>query len=123
MAKWELTKTVRFEASHVLPRHGGKCSRLHGHSWVVEVTVHGNRLDTSGPSMGMLMDFGDVAAPVDRLVRDKLDHYHLNDSTGLEHPTSEALARWLYINLQVDLPLLHSVTVHETCTCRATYRE
>ncbi len=67
-----LSKEFRFEASHVLPKHKGKCSRLHGHSWVLRVEVDG-RLDRDS---GFVMDYGDISAAVKPLV-DALDHRHL----------------------------------------------
>jgi 6-pyruvoyltetrahydropterin/6-carboxytetrahydropterin synthase len=68
----ELTKTFRFEASHVLPKHPGKCSRLHGHSWVLHVSVSGPiNIDT-----GFVMDFADISAVVKPLIK-RLDHRHL----------------------------------------------
>jgi 6-pyruvoyltetrahydropterin/6-carboxytetrahydropterin synthase len=118
---WRLSKRARFEASHVLTNHGGKCARLHGHSWQVEIEVVGSSLQSSGPSAGMVMDFGDMAAPLARLIEAKLDHYHLNDSTGLTNPTSEEIARWIYEQLVADVPALMSVTVEETCTSRSQY--
>lgn len=117
-----LTKTFRFEASHQLPRHSGKCARLHGHSWTMKVEVRGERLHDSGSSSGMLMDYGDISAIVKPLVEDYLDHWHLNDSTGLQNPTSEELARWIFNRLAGSLPGLTAVLVEETCTSSCEYR-
>ncbi len=125
--RWILTKRMRFEASHQLPRHDGKCARLHGHSWQVEVEVRGVQLHQAGPKAGMLADFGDIGGPLATLVAERLDHYHLNDSTGIPDPTSEELARWIFNRL--DAPYyalgvtLTAVTVEETCTSRARYEE
>lgn len=116
-----VAKTARFEASHILPSHDGKCARLHGHSWQVTVEVRGNILQGDGPKTGMLVDFGDLARPLNRLIEESLDHYHLNDSTGLASPTSEALAQWIFYRLRPEIPMLYAVTVEETCTSRATY--
>lgn len=119
---WRLTKRGRFEAAHVLPHHDGKCARLHGHSWQVEIEVIGYVLVEYGPKAGMVVDFADLSRPLDRLIEQRLDHYHLNESTGLESPTSEALARWIFDALCPDVPSLTAVTVEETCTSRAEYR-
>lgn len=119
---FRLTKRATFEASHVLPFHDGKCSRLHGHSWNVRIEVSGDELHDSGPEFGMLQDFGRMSAPLKALVESSLDHYHLNDSTGLTSPTSEALARWIYVALRQQIPLLTAVFVDETCTSSAEYR-
>jgi 6-pyruvoyltetrahydropterin/6-carboxytetrahydropterin synthase len=119
---FKLTKKFRFEASHRLPHQGGKCARLHGHSWVGEVAVEGSGLATSGPRAGMLLDYGEMKAALQPLVDAKLDHWHLNETTGLENPTSEELARWIFDQLAPALPCLASVAIEETCTSRCEYR-
>ncbi|KKM61500.1 hypothetical protein LCGC14_1531160 [marine sediment metagenome] len=68
----ELTKTYRFEASHILPKHPGKCSRLHGHSWILHVSVEG----PINPETGFVMDFADISEVVEPLIK-RLDHKHL----------------------------------------------
>ena len=118
---WRLTKRGRFEAAHVLPHHDGKCARLHGHSFEVEIEIAGGLLHDQGPKSGMLMDFADLDRPLDRLIEQRLDHWYLNESTGLGDPTSEELARWIYNQLKPDLLELVAVTVEETCTSRARY--
>ncbi len=115
----ELRKDFRFEAAHRLPKAppDHKCSRLHGHSFCVEIAVWG-KVD---PQTGWLMDFGDIKnafAPLE----DQLDHRYLNDIPGLENPTSEHLARWIWKRLQPRLPLLSSISIAETCTSRCIYR-
>lgn len=120
MVRVELAKTFRFEAAHRLPRvpveH--KCHRLHGHSFAVDVTVEGE-LDER---MGWLVDFADIAAVVEPILFQELDHRTLNDVPGLDNPTSERLCEWLWQRLAPRLPALSSITVHETCTARCTYR-
>lgn len=118
-----LKKRVTFEASHQLPNHDGKCARLHGHSWGMVITVRGGVLQTQGPKEGMLLDYGDVKAAVEPFLTNFLDHWHLNETTGLYSPTSELLARWVFKRLKPSLPLLHSVAIEETCTCSAEYTE
>ena len=66
------------------------------------------------------MDFADVKA-VFQPIYDQLDHHYLNDILGLENPTSEQIAVWLYQKLKVLLPLLSKVVVHETCTAGSSY--
>jgi len=122
MGVWTLRKRFRFEASHVLPHQGGKCARLHGHSWVAWVEVKGTALvPPPSPRQGMVMDYGDLSAVVSPVVERSLDHYHLNDSTGLDNPTSEELARWLYDTIRPALPLLVAVEIEETCTTACRY--
>ena len=115
----EIYKDFRFEAAHRLPNvpAGHKCARLHGHSFRVEVHVAGPLREPEG----WVMDFADLKAawmPLDAV----LDHRYLNDVPGLENPTSEVLARWIWQRLAPGLPGLSQVVVRETCTsgCRYT---
>lgn len=114
---WILRKEFTFEAAHVLPRHSGKCSRLHGHSWRLNVELSGDRIGNTG----MLRDFTDISDVVNPILESHLDHCFLNDTTGLENPTSEELARWIYIRLQPALPELSAVEISETCTSHCRY--
>ena len=116
----ELVKEFRFESAHRLPmvppEH--KCFRMHGHSYRIEVCLQGE-ID---PKLGWLVDFGEIAARVEPVLKQELDHRVLNDVAGLENPTSEVLAHWLWQRLGPIVPHLHAITVHETCTARCTYR-
>ena len=116
-----LTKEFRFEAAHKLPSHDGKCARLHGHSWKMRVELQGDILFAAGPKIGMLQDFGDISTLVRPLVEEKLDHHYLNETTGLENPTSEELARWIYNQLRGIVPQLSAVEIDETCTSSCRY--
>jgi 6-pyruvoyltetrahydropterin/6-carboxytetrahydropterin synthase len=113
----EIFREFTFEAAHRLPHvpAGHKCARLHGHSYRVEVRVRGD----VGPVTGWVMDFADIAAAF-RPVHDALDHRYLNEVPGLQNPTSEVLARWIWERLVDGLPLA-AVTVRETCTSGAVY--
>jgi len=115
----DIYKEFTFEAAHRLPNvpAGHKCARLHGHSFTVRLTVRGP-LD---PSLGWVMDFGDLKAAF-RPVYDELDHNYLNDLPGLENPTSEVLARWIWQRLVGRLPQLAAVEIRETCTSGCVYR-
>lgn len=119
---YTLEKKFAFEASHQLPLHNGKCRRLHGHSWHGAVILHSDSLVQSGPKTGMVMDFYDVGQVVNLLLEQYLDHHHLNNTTQLENPTSEELARWIYDKLKQSLPLMTAVRVEETCTSSCEYR-
>ncbi|HTR96368.1 MAG TPA: 6-carboxytetrahydropterin synthase QueD [Candidatus Acidoferrales bacterium] len=116
----ELTKTFRFEAAHHLPQAppDHKCRRVHGHSYAIDVVAAGE----VDPATGWLVDFGEIAAQVEPLLRRELDHRLLNDVAGLENPTAEVLCGWLWRRIQPLVPQLASITVHETCTARCTYR-
>ncbi len=114
----EIYKTFSVEAAHWLPNvpEGHKCRRMHGHSFHIDVWVRGE-IDEK---VGWLMDFADLKrafAPI----FEQLDHYCLNDVPGLENPTSENLARWIWQRLKPSLPLLSKVVIRETCTSGCVY--
>ena len=115
----DIHKDFTFEAAHRLPNvpEGHKCARLHGHSYRVSVHLEGPLGETSG----WVADFGDISAAV-APVREQLDHHYLNDIPGLENPTSEVLAIWIWDRLDGALPQLSQISVHETCTSGCTYR-
>jgi 6-pyruvoyltetrahydropterin/6-carboxytetrahydropterin synthase len=114
----ELAKTFTFEAAHSLPTfpEGHKCRRLHGHSFEVDVVVAGE----VDPVKGYLIDYSDIRDACEP-VRSQLDHYHLNEIEGLENPTSEVLARWIWDRVKPKLPLLSKIVIRETCTSACTY--
>jgi 6-pyruvoyltetrahydropterin/6-carboxytetrahydropterin synthase len=114
----EIFKSFTLESAHRLPNvpAGHKCARVHGHSFRVEIHVRG----PVDERLGWVMDFADVKAAFEPLYR-QLDHHYLNDVPGLENPTSENLARWIWQRLKPVLPQLVTVVVHETCTSGARY--
>jgi 6-pyruvoyltetrahydropterin/6-carboxytetrahydropterin synthase len=113
----EVFKEFTFEAAHRLPNvaPGHKCGRLHGHSYRVEVHV-GGEVDSR---TGMVVDFAELKAAFEPL-RIRLDHYYLNEVPGLDNPTSENLAQWIWDGLASALPMT-KVVVRETCTSGAVY--
>lgn len=124
MQEWIIYKEFRFEAAHKLPHHEGKCRRLHGHSWVGRIYVKGNELMIEGSQQGMIIDYGEITKYIQPLLDQFLDHYYLNETTGLENPTSEVLAKWIYEKLEAaKLPGLHAIEIHETCTSGCMYRK
>lgn len=114
-----LYKDFSFEAAHRLPNVPAdhKCARLHGHSFQIRVSVEG----PVGERSGWVMDFADLKAAF-RPVYDKLDHRYLNEIAGLENPTSEVLAQWIWRELEATLPGLSEVEVRETCSTGCIYR-
>lgn len=140
MSQIIISKDFTFEASHILPKHPGKCSRLHGHSWGLTVSVVGevNR------ETGFVVDYGVLKELVNEHVVSKLDHSHLGygrvytkDGTGMTdwppygvtfYPSSENLVVAIGHILAPLIPelspyvTLHEVTLKETCTSAATYR-
>ena len=120
---WTLEKEFCFEASHVLPHHGGKCARLHGHSWRGRLVCRGDELHVSGQRAGMLVDFSELSSAIRPLLDQYLDHYHINDTLDLENPTSEEIARWIFNQIKPQFSQLVAVILDETCTSRCTYAE
>ena len=115
----EIFKEFSFEAAHRLPHvpEGHKCARLHGHTFRVEIHVTG----TVEQPAGWVLDFADIKssfAPIEK----RLDHYYLNDIDGLENPTSENLAAWIWERLRPSLAGLSKIVVRETCTSGCIYR-
>ena len=115
----DIFKEFTFESAHRLPNvpPTHKCARLHGHSYRVAIHVSG----PVDPTLGWIIDFAEIKdafAPVHA----QLDHYYLNDIAGLENPTSENIARWIWQRLKPTLSLLSQIVIHETCTSGCIYR-
>lgn len=114
-----LIKEFRFEAAHRLPNvpTGHKCARLHGHSFKVELAL-------SGPvnaQTGWFIDYDEIQKIWDPLGA-QLDHNYLNEIAGLENPTSEVLAKWIWDRMKPHLGALDTVILFETCDARCEYR-
>ncbi len=114
----DLVKEFTFEAAHRLPcvPKDHKCARLHGHSFRCEVAVRGE-VDSK---TGWFIDYAEISDAFEPL-RQRLDHYYLNEIEGLGNATSENLARWIWERLEGRLPGLHRVTIRETCSTRCDY--
>jgi 6-pyruvoyltetrahydropterin/6-carboxytetrahydropterin synthase len=115
----EIFKEFSIEAAHWLPNvpDGHKCRRLHGHSFRIAVHVAG-KVDEH---LGWVMDFSELKSAF-QAIEDQLDHRCLNDVEGLENPTSENLARWIWSRLRAELPTLSRIVVRETCTSGCVYQ-
>lgn len=115
----EISRIYSFEAAHNLPHvpPGHKCYNLHGHSFGVTVTLAG-QVDTTS---GWVCDFAQIDSVWVEVFR-VLDHAYLNDIEGLENPTSEILARWIWQRLHPSLPQLSAIEVSETARSRCVYR-
>lgn len=102
---YELLVKVDFEAAHRVVDYPGKCNRMHGHNWTIDVTVFGTELN----ELGFLVDFKDLKAAIDELVISKLDHYYLNELDAFKtmNPTAENMARYIYQELAKS-DLFHS---------------
>ncbi len=121
---YKLTVQLEFSAAHHLRDYPGKCSRLHGHNYRVEVTVADRQLDDHG----MLIDFGRLKQLCEQVV-DELDHSLLNDHPffAQNNPTAENIAHYLYTQIAQALSdiavSLEAVRVWESATSSASYRE
>ncbi|HEV3225654.1 MAG TPA: 6-carboxytetrahydropterin synthase QueD [Acidimicrobiales bacterium] len=114
----DVFKEFTFEAAHRLPKvpPEHKCARLHGHSFHVAVHVEGEPGDESG----WVLDFADIQRAFAPL-QEQLDHRYLNEVHGLENPTSERIAIWIWERLSITLTGLCKVVVRETCTAGVEY--
>jgi len=117
--RFELRRSFRFEAAHHLPQAPDRhpCRRVHGHSYEVELQLVGELNE----SEGWVIDFATIDGAFSP-VRDELDHRLLNEVEGLENPTSELLARWVWQRLTATLPGLAAVIVRETARSTCVYR-
>jgi 6-pyruvoyltetrahydropterin/6-carboxytetrahydropterin synthase len=115
----EIFTEFSFEAAHRLPHvpDGHKCGRLHGHSFRVALHVAG----AVEPESGWLIDYAEIKQRFGPLLA-MLDHTYLNEIEGLDNPTSENIARWIWERIKPSLPQLTQVVVRETCTCGVIYR-
>jgi 6-pyruvoyltetrahydropterin/6-carboxytetrahydropterin synthase len=113
-----ITQAFTFEAAHHLPHvpETHRCRRLHGHSYRVELTLAGE----VDPHTGFVVDFFDVEA-VFAPVLARLDHHLLNEIEGLENPTAENIALWIFRNVEKDLAQIRAVKVFETPMCWAEF--
>ncbi len=115
----EIFKEFTFDSAHWLPNvpEDHKCRHMHGHTYIVRLYVAGN-LD---PRLGWVVDFAsvkDVWRPLERI----LDHKVLNDIKGLENPTAENLAVWIWRKVKPELAGLSKVLVCENATSGVIYR-
>lgn len=113
-----ISKKFTFEAAHRLPAvpDDHPCSKLHGHTYTVEIELTG-ALD---PQQGWLMDYKEISSIVKPIIED-LDHSCLNDRPDLTFTTAEELAVWIWDRIREQLPLLSRVSVQETPSSRCDY--
>jgi 6-pyruvoyltetrahydropterin/6-carboxytetrahydropterin synthase len=114
----KITQAFRFEAAHYLPNvpEAHRCHRMHGHSYRVELELSG----PIDPVTGFVLDFFEIEGAFGPLLA-RLDHYCLNEVEGLENPTAETIAIWIWRNTKPALPLLSRVRIYETSDCWADY--
>jgi 6-pyruvoyltetrahydropterin/6-carboxytetrahydropterin synthase len=115
---FEMKVQYRLESARKLTRlpSSHPCSQLHGHSFVITLTLFGPWKE----DLGWMYDYHDLNQIVHPTLK-VLDHRYLNDIPGLENPTSEALCIYLFTKLKPQLPELQKVTVAETPTTECSY--
>ncbi|QCI18944.1 6-carboxytetrahydropterin synthase QueD [Buchnera aphidicola] len=120
MTNTTIFKDFQFEAAHYLPNlpKQHKCRRLHGHSFFVRIEIKGE----VDKDKGWIMDYKEIKL-LFQPIYEQLDHHFLNNISGLENPTSEVLAKWIWDRLKPNLSMLSSVMVKETCTSGCRYKE
>lgn len=114
----KITQVFTFEAAHRLPRvpRNHKCFNLHGHSYRVDLQLEG----PVDPESGFVVDFFDIEAAFGPLLL-QLDHQYLSEVQGLENPTAENIAVWIWNHTKPALHQLSKVVVYETPLCWAEY--
>lgn len=105
-----VTVAFTFEAAHQLPWHPGRCRQLHGHGYRLEVTVEGPLTE-----QGIVVDFDDLRAQVEREVLDRYDHHYLNDL--LDNPTAELIAHDIWKHLEATGTQPRRIRLWETPDC------
>lgn len=116
----EIYNEFTFDSAHYLPNlpEGHKCRRLHGHTYIIRIFVKGN----VDKIRGWVIDFSDIEK-VSRPVIDELDHTLLNDIEGLENPTCENIASWVWRRLKISIPGLSKIIVKESTSAGCIYEE
>jgi len=114
----KISQAFTFEAAHRLPNvpQTHRCHRMHGHSYRIEIVLDG----PVDPHTGFVVDFFDIEDVFGPLLK-RLDHYCLNEISGLENPTAENIAIWIWERTKPRLAQLSSVRVYETADCWAQY--
>ncbi|MFH1459331.1 MAG: 6-carboxytetrahydropterin synthase QueD [Candidatus Omnitrophota bacterium] len=121
---FEISVSMDFSAAHNLRNYQGKCERLHGHNWQVEVTFGSEKLDKSN----MVMDFSQAKKMLKQVLA-YFDHSYINETEYFKkfNPTSENIAKFIFEKLKSEAKKMDCdvmrVNVWETPRSKATYYE
>lgn len=113
-----LFRKFTFDAAHFLPHvpEGHKCREIHGHTYHLTIFLEG----TPDPHTGWVMDFAALKMAVEPIIQ-RVDHQFLNHIPGLENPTCEHIAIWLWNAIKPIVPALKKVELNETPTSGVVY--
>ena len=114
----QIFKDFTFDAAHFLPNvpEGHKCKEMHGHTYLLTVYIEGE----PDEELGWLMDFSDLKSKINPIIN-AVDHKLLNQIEGLENPTCERIAIWLWEKIKAQIPQLTKVKLKETPTSGVVY--
>ena len=114
----EIYKEFSFDSAHFLPHvpEGHKCRNMHGHTYRLKVFIEGQ----PDPKLGWIMDFKELKDALSGVI-EQLDHRLINDIPGLENPTCEILAIWIWNKIKTEIPLLTKIELNETPTSGVIY--
>ncbi len=113
-----LYKEFTFDSAHFLPNvpDGHKCKEMHGHTYRLRVWLKGK----PDEKLGWVIDFAVLKGIVKPVVA-VLDHKCMNNIPGLENPTCELIAVWIWDKLKPSLPSMKRIELHETPTSGVIY--
>lgn len=119
LSSMQIFKQFTFDSAHFLPNvpDGHKCKETHGHTYRLTVYIDGE-LDNK---LGWVMDFSDMKKVIDPVIQ-SIDHKMLNNIPGLENPTCEIIAVWLWNKIKPGIPQLTKIELHETPTSGVIYQ-
>ncbi len=114
----KIFKSFTFDSAHFLPNvpDDHKCKQMHGHTYHLTVYAEGELIE----DLNWVIDFTDLKKVVDPIIK-SIDHKMLNDIEGLENPTCEAIAVWLWNRIKPNLPILTQIQLNETPTSGVIY--
>ena len=114
-------RTFRIHASRFLPNLSDNhiCKRMHGHTFNITVHISGD----VDPKTGFVIDFYEIDSIFNKYIHNKIDHKVLNEVSGLENPTSEHLAKWIWEKLISHIPILLKIEVSEDHGTGIIYKE
>jgi 6-pyruvoyltetrahydropterin/6-carboxytetrahydropterin synthase len=114
----KIFKTFTFDSAHFLPNvpDGHKCKNIHGHTYSLTVFIEGELEE----HLEWVMDFAVIKKVINPIIK-QIDHKLMNEIAGLENPTCENIAVWLWNKIKPEIPLLSKIELYETKTSGVVY--